>query len=329
MMTGKRFSDSFLDDVRARTGLVALIGQDVQLKRRGRDHWGLCPFHNERSPSFTVNEEKGFGHCFGCGWHGDAIDWIRARFGLDFAEAVEELAVRAGLQPDREGRVRPQARPIARPSTDDLEREKAQKVEWARSLWKSTGPASGTLVEAYLASRGIRLFPPPSLRFHPSCKHSDSGLLLPAMIGGVQDVHGRVVGVHRTFLRPDGQGKAKVDSAKKMGGVCWGGAVRFARAEECLCIAEGIETALSIVQATGMPTWAALSLGNMGAVDLPASVQEVILCADADAKDPAKAEDALRQAAERHAHAGRIVRIALPPVGMDFNDLLQADGEAA
>ncbi len=91
------FSPAFLDDVRARTGLADLIGKRVQLKKHGREWMGLCPFHNEKTPSFTINEEKGFYHCFGCGEHGSAFDFVMKTEGLSFPEAVERLARAAGL----------------------------------------------------------------------------------------------------------------------------------------------------------------------------------------------------------------------------------------
>ena len=89
---------SFLDELRARIGLAALIGRRVRLQRRGREYHGLCPFHNEKTPSFTVNEEKGFFHCFGCGAHGDALSFVMQSEGLSFPEAVERLAAEAGLE---------------------------------------------------------------------------------------------------------------------------------------------------------------------------------------------------------------------------------------
>ena len=120
-MTGKRFDDAFVDDLRGRVGLVDLIGREVTLKRRGHEHLGLCPFHKEKTPSFTVVEGKGFYHCFGCGAHGDAFKWMMEIHGLDFVEAVEELAVRAGLAPDRDGRKPLKPAPkIARPSRAEL-----------------------------------------------------------------------------------------------------------------------------------------------------------------------------------------------------------------
>ena len=103
-----RFTPGFLDELRARLPLADGISRRVRLKKRGRDHLGLCPFHKEKTPSFTVNEDKGFYHCFGCGAHGDAIDFVMRSENLTFPEAVEQLAGQAGLplpaETEREGR---------------------------------------------------------------------------------------------------------------------------------------------------------------------------------------------------------------------------------
>ncbi len=88
----------FLDDIRERIVLSELISRRVNLQRRGNEHVGLCPFHNEKTPSFTVNDMKGFFHCFGCGAHGDVIGFTMQSEGLPFVEAVENLAAMAGLQ---------------------------------------------------------------------------------------------------------------------------------------------------------------------------------------------------------------------------------------
>ncbi len=96
------FSEQFLDELRARTGLADVISGRVKLAKKGREHLGLCPFHKEKTPSFTVNEEKGFYHCFGCGAHGSAFDFVMETDGLTFPEAVEKLAGEAGLEVPRE-----------------------------------------------------------------------------------------------------------------------------------------------------------------------------------------------------------------------------------
>ena len=95
------FPPRFLDELRDRTPIVDLIGRKVSLQRRGREHTGLCPFHKEKTPSFTVNEEKGFYHCFGCGQHGDAISFVMETESLSFPEAVEILAKANGMEVPR------------------------------------------------------------------------------------------------------------------------------------------------------------------------------------------------------------------------------------
>src|SRR4051812_41622203 len=91
-------SPAFLDELRLRTSLSALIGRSVKLQKAGREFKACCPFHNEKTPSFTVNDEKGFYHCFGCGAHGDAIRFLTDSRGLPFIDAVKELADQAGME---------------------------------------------------------------------------------------------------------------------------------------------------------------------------------------------------------------------------------------
>ncbi len=96
-------SPAFLDELRARTLLSALVGKTLKLQKKGREFAACCPFHNEKTPSFYVNDEKGFYHCFGCGAHGDAIRWMTDQRGLPFIEAlsgVAEVAVVGAPHPD-------------------------------------------------------------------------------------------------------------------------------------------------------------------------------------------------------------------------------------
>lgn len=92
------FTPRFLDELRARILTSDVVGKRVKLTRKGREHQGLCPFHNEKTPSFTVNDQKGFYHCFGCGAHGDIIRFLTDSEGLSFPEAVERLANQAGME---------------------------------------------------------------------------------------------------------------------------------------------------------------------------------------------------------------------------------------
>lgn len=88
----------FLDELRSRISIVDVVGAKVKLTKKGREYQACCPFHNEKTPSFTVNEAKGFYHCFGCGAHGDIIKFEMDANNLPFIDAVQKLANRAGMK---------------------------------------------------------------------------------------------------------------------------------------------------------------------------------------------------------------------------------------
>ena len=174
------------------------------------------------------------------------------------------------------------------------------------------------MVEAYLRSRGITIAMPSTLRFHPGLKHV-SGRVWPALVALV--THGlddTALAVHRTFLAHDGAGKAPIEPQRMMLGPCRGGVVRLAPCDGSVMIGEGIETCLAAMQATHRPAWAALSTSGLLTLVLPASVRDVVILADGDDVGEAAAQDA----AHRWGREGRRVRIARPPRGLDFNDLL-------
>lgn len=139
----------WLDELRSRTLLSALVGRTLKLTKAGREFKGCCPFHNEKTPSFYVNDDKGFYHCFGCSAHGDAIRWMTDQRGLPFMDAVKELAQAAGMEV-------PAADPRA-----------AERAERANSLYDVMTAAAdwfveqlqgieGTEARAYLDKRGIK-----------------------------------------------------------------------------------------------------------------------------------------------------------------------------
>ncbi|HET6783100.1 MAG TPA: DNA primase [Pseudoxanthomonas sp.] len=101
-----RIPDAFIDDLLARTDIVEVIGTRVPLKRQGKEYSARCPFHDERSPSFTVSQTKQFYHCFGCGAHGTAISFLMNYDRLEFLDAVDELAKRVGMEVPKETRTR-------------------------------------------------------------------------------------------------------------------------------------------------------------------------------------------------------------------------------
>lgn len=189
----------------------------------------------------------------------------------------------------------------------------------ALRLWRSTVPSANTPVETYLQSRGINLVVPASIRFHLRLNHPAGGTW-PGMVALVtRGTDGEALAIHRTFLASDGAGKAPATPQKMILGPCRGGVVRLAVPTGKLMVGEGIETCLAAMQATGLPAWAALSTSGLRTLQLPAEIDEVIVLADGD--DPGEA--AALDAARRWKREGRAVRIARPPAGMDFNDVLQ------
>ncbi len=141
-------SPIWLDELRSRTSLSALIGKTVKVTRAGREHKACCPFHNEKSPSFTINDEKGFYHCFGCGAHGDAIRWMTDNRGLSFMDAVKDLAASAGMEvPAADPRAAAQAEKAL-----GLRDACEAAATWYAGLLESDAGAS---TRDYLTQRGI------------------------------------------------------------------------------------------------------------------------------------------------------------------------------
>ena len=138
----------FLDDIRMRIKLSDVIGRRVRLVKKGGEFLGLCPFHNEKTPSFSVVEEKGFFHCFGCGAHGDVIGYVMRADGLSFPDAVERLASDAGLEVPQQT---PEQRDYAKHQADLYE-----VVEKAGGYFEDRLRAVvGEPALAYLRGRGL------------------------------------------------------------------------------------------------------------------------------------------------------------------------------
>lgn len=140
----------FMQELRDRLSLSDLIGRRVKLTRAGREYKGCCPFHNEKTPSFYVNDDKQFYHCFGCGAHGDAIGFVMQHDNLSFVEAIEALAAQAGMQV---------------PQSSPEEKEKAKKVKDINALMNDatrfmcgvlhSGQGEGHVALTYLRERGL------------------------------------------------------------------------------------------------------------------------------------------------------------------------------
>lgn len=272
-------------------------------RKTGRSWMARCPAHDDHVPSLSiaaVANGKVLVRCHaGCDQR-DVINALRARGVWDM---VHQQSIHFLGKPDRA----------------PLETNSAMKrTEAALAIWRATQSSEGTLVATYLRSRGITIPIPSSIRFHGGLRHP-SGSIWPTMVALVTNgIEGTPIAVHRTFLAHDGSGKAPVEPAKMMLGPCQGGAVRLDVSGKALMIGEGIETCLAVIQASGRPVWAALSTSGMRALNLPCCVNDLIVLADGDAPGESAAQDC----AQRWKREGRRVRIARPPKGMDFNDML-------
>lgn len=273
---------------------------------RGRWHGSygeaLCPAHDDRSPSLSIRD-------------GDRAPLVTCHRGCERGEVIAALRA-AGHWP-----VNGADRADRGSTAADRRRREERTLHYLLSLWREARPITGSPAERYLRARGITLDLPPSLRFHPGLKHTDTGLVLPAMVAAVQSADRQIIGLHRTYLRADGAGKAPVTKPKMMLGRFKGGAIRLAAAAPEMAIGEGIETALSYIQGTNIPAWSAICDSGMKAIVLPPLplAAMVHLLVDMDAAG----EEAAEAAAARLAREGRKVKLARPISGKDFNDAIR------
>ena len=253
------------------------------------------------------------------GEHGDLLDVIREIRGLSiFADVVAEAETFLRLPQswcERAGADRRRGPPSINPTIT------------ARRLFVASRPLPGTIVETYLRKRGIAaLHETGSLRFHPRCfyrpdAHSPTQPL-PAMVAAVTDLNGRITGVHRTWLTPDGADKAAIATPRRAMGHLLGHAVRFGTPSEVMAAGEGIETILSLRYVLpNLPMAAALSAAHLAAIAFPPGLRRLYIVRD---NDPAgdRARDSL---VSRAAPAG-IEAIVLSPGLGDFNEDLCAFG---
>lgn len=265
-----------------------------------------CPVHDDHSPSLTIRD-------------GDRAPLVKCHLGCDPRQIVTSLRL-AGHWPEMS-----EVGTTSRGGGDDRRRREEETHRYLISVWRGAQPITGTPAETYLRERGIRGELPPTLRY-AVLKHTDTGLMLPAMIAAVQAPDRSICGLHRTYLRADGAGKAPVSKPRKMLGRYMTGAIRFAAAAPEMAIGEGIETTLSYMQATGVPSWAAICTSGMRSIVLPPlpSAAVVHLLVDLDAAG----EKAAEAAAARLDREGRKVKLARPLVGKDFNDALRGSAHA-
>lgn len=208
-----------------------------------------------------------------------------------------DILAAAGL---RSGDYRPPDPATLAQREREAKAEAEKRAEQAKRLWLEAQPIAGTVAEAYLRGRGITCALPPTLRFHAEAWHGPTARHFPAMVAAMQGAG--LPAVHRTYLRPDGAGKADIDPAKAMLGATAGGAVRLCDGPSRLVAAEGIESGLSLLRGLHLPTQAG----------------RLTIATDGD-KPGREAAHAL---ADRAHGLGWQVSILDPGTGRDFNDIL-------
>lgn len=353
-----RFTPRFLEELRDRVRVTDVVGRKVKLVRRGRNHVGLCPFHTEKTPSFSVNADKGFYHCFGCGVHGDIISFVMETEGLSFPEAVEQLASQAGM-----------ALP-ARDERDD-EREKARRslydvMELAAAFFENELKQRGAKARAYLEGRQLsgpavapfRLgFAPDSrtaLKEHLAAKGVavddmvEAGLVGAPDDGGapydrfrgraifpITDLRERVIAFGGRTLDPEGKPKylnsPETPLFKKSTVLFNFGPARKAVTQGAPLIAvEGYVDVIALVVAgfagAVAPLGTALTEEHLEMMWRVAP--EPVLCFDGDKAGVAAAQRAIDLAMPLLA-PGQSLRFALLPEGQDPDDLIRARGASA
>jgi putative DNA primase/helicase len=288
-----------------------MIARDITIALRGR--WNAaanrgsarCPCHDDRLPSLSLSDGDEPGrvlvHCFaGCDRR-NILAALRGRGLLEeCAHQQEPRSRRIKLPP-----------PVITPDPRAL------------AIWGAASPGERTIVQRYLCARGITIAPPPSLRCAGGGSHL--GHADPAMIAAVQAPDRRTIAVQVTRLDPSGERKAQALIPRRTYGALGNGAVRLAAAGDVLGLAEGVESALSAMQLSGVPTWACLGASRMHRVAVPESVRELHIFMDNDGPG----RDAGERTAHAHRHHRRVVLRRPPDHLNDWNDFLRAKGTAA
>ena len=352
-------SPQWLDELRMRTTLSAVIGRTLRLTKAGREFKACCPFHNEKTPSFYVNDEKGFYHCFGCEAHGDAIRWLTDQRGMPFMDAVKELAAEAGMEvpaPDPRAAQRAEKRASLHDVTGAAQ-------QWFEGNLRS---AEGAQARAYLGRRGfsdatIREFgfgyaPTDRQALKRALERFEEPMLLEAgmrievegkdpydrfrgrLMLPIHDTRGRVIAFGGRILDSDANPNAPkylnspdtplFDKGRTLYNLHR--AAPAARQSGRMIVVEGYMDAIALANAgideAVAPLGTALTENQLEL--LWRQVERPILCFDGDNAGQRAAMRAISRALPmlRPAHSLAIVRL---PAGKDPDDLIRENGLAA
>ncbi len=307
---GNTFAE-WAEIIKGRYSISSVIGETVRLRGRSGIFMGHCPFHNDSTPSLSVDDNKGVFHCFGCGAAGDVISYVQRMEGLSAWDAVARL----------DGGDRVITKQPSIPWDDEAERIRA-----AKDMWIASEVIEGSPVVSYLESRALpadHVGMQENIRFARG-SFDGSAKKHPMLIAAARDVHGDVVGVQRIFLTEEG---SKIDKdCKRTPGRGKGAAIRLAgedasvEAPEHIVICEGLEDGLSYARYyPDAVVWVAMGASNMANIVLPDSCRKVTIAHDNDETG----RNAAGEMAEALVKRGLDVYLAPPPQAFkDWNEFL-------
>lgn len=317
-MSGQRFDPIDTQKIRDSYRISDVAARHTKLTRAGREFKGLCPFHQERSPSFYVVDTKGFAQCFGCGWNGDIIRFVMQADGLSFVDAC--AAITSGDLPLVDQQALRKAR-------EEDAATKLRAIERAGEIWNAAVPLRGTPGERYLLSRGIEVMPK-RFRFAriPSWYDDATGECgrdRPAVVCLITDAADKGIGIQRIFLTDDGMGKAPdMKVAKLSFGRPAGGAIRLGSTRgDHVIVVEGPEDGATVSQMRpDQPVFVACGTSMMPLMMFPPEIRRVTIGADNGKAGMAAAQ----KAREVYLDRGLEVRVVYPdPAFADWNDELR------
>lgn len=334
-----------VEKIKERVQLSEVVGRYVDFDHkksqpRAGVFWACCPFHGEKTPSFKVDDRKGFYLCFGCGAKGDAISFLREMQGYGFGDAIQALGGRLEdvITPERREQMERERQERIAEREREQEETDEQRSRVARATFKACKPIAGTLAERYLLGRGIpeQEWERERIRFSPMMKYDlYPSRSFPAMVAAVTNVGDEIIAIHRTYLDQESAGKAKVPEGmdpKLAKGPVAGGAVRVGGVAPRISVCEGIETAFGVraIQNNRQPVWACLGTSGIRGVVLPDIVRHVDIWCDGDLHRfdqktgkllPPPGQDAAADLARRLKAEGRTFAINEPDYGDDWLDV--------
>lgn len=352
---------SFIDDLVARSDIVSVINSRVKLKKAGRDYQACCPFHHEKTPSFSVSQSKQFYHCFGCGVHGNVISFLMDYDKLEFPEAIEELAAMHGLEVPRENVIHRDGKPQANYKT----KRNLYELMDAVAKFYQQNLVHQNVAQDYLRERGLsaEIIERFEIGFSPNAfdgalrtfgqspediqKLLDTGVLTKNDSGRIydkfrnrvmfpiRDKRGRVIAFGGRVLPGDEQGAKYMNSPETViyhkGSELYGlyQALQINENPDYLFVVEGYMDVVALAQFGVNNAVASLGTATTGEQiqQMFRCTEQIVCCYDGDRAGRDAAWRALENSLS-HLHDGRQLKFVFLPDGEDPDTFVRSQGKS-